>query len=579
MQILVCYSSQTGNGRRLAEDFSREINEGLESDGSEKLAKCNNVRDLEGLESLQKVDLICMFVSSYGDGEQSDDGSSFYEMLRSSNSDPPTKTSFTIFGLGSSLYDRYQGAAIDIKKELVRLGFQGIGMFGKGDDGKGTLEDDYREWKFDIMPDLAKHFKLQYKQGQYHPAYEIQEAGSRPSSSEIYKQVKSGPYHEDNPYGGKVTNITRLTKGEKPVIGITIQLCSDLQYETGDHVGIYPYNSDEDVEEFLRTLGLWDKRDTEVTGVPTDRISGREPFPTRTTYWEVCKYFLEMNGRVSRYMLRDIAKYFVCEETIKSRIIQLTTNGDRFMTEVVDRKQTIGQILGHIKSSWQEIPFTFLLDRLGKLKPRYYSISSSSIEQPGSIDIGIGIIKEERGGFEGVFSKNIEELKIGATLRIFMEKTKFHLPRELSSPIMMICAGTGFCGIRGFLREIAVKGTNRSLVRLYYGVRRKDRDILYENEWDYYKTKLGKSFEVEIAESRGSGKKTYVEDSIKRDSDKITQIIKGGGRVYVCGSVSMGRGVNKEIIEAVAKKVGGIKAADKFIKLRKILGRYKEDVW
>jgi sulfite reductase alpha subunit-like flavoprotein len=46
---------------------------------------------------------------------------------------------------------------------------------------------------------------------------------------------------------------------------------SGFDYETGDHVAVWPMNSEQDVERLLKILGLWEKRDTVISVESIDR--------------------------------------------------------------------------------------------------------------------------------------------------------------------------------------------------------------------------------------------------------------------------------------------------------------------
>lgn len=46
---------------------------------------------------------------------------------------------------------------------------------------------------------------------------------------------------------------------------------SGIEYETGDHVAVWPMNAEQDVERLLKILGLWEKRDTIVSVESIDR--------------------------------------------------------------------------------------------------------------------------------------------------------------------------------------------------------------------------------------------------------------------------------------------------------------------
>ncbi|VEU23812.1 DEKNAAC104798 [Brettanomyces naardenensis] len=588
-RILVCYSSQTNTAERLAEDFARELNACFKRGGT---CEVRNIRDVR-VDDLKNWDLVCFFISSYGDGEQCDDGLDFFASVKALEDMyfeklgyPP----FTLFGLGSSLYDLYQGASVDFYKELTRCSLHSLGKFGKGDDGIGTLIDDYDEWMFDLLPLISDFLEIPFSDTseEYHAAFSTIDLPLKTCPGPYRDSVKP-PFHVDKPYLAQIHEIRELSgeTGAKMVIHAGIDLDdSKLHYTTGDHIGIYPANSDQDVELFLNTFGLYERRNQIIKVIPTDRMSTKLFFPNPTTYWQLSKYFLEINSCLNRKMVRTIGKAFTGPIN-RVKLLELTKDRGTFMKKVTSNHDTITTFLRGFDTDWSCVPFSFLLESLGPLRPRYYSISSSSLKQPTVVDITVSLVIE--GNFQGVFSRNVMEVYQADNhpkLPIFLEQTKFRLPYDTRKPILMVCAGVGVAPFRGFVQERCEQRQRKpsasfGKMYLYYGLRHLKKDLLYRDEWKEYEDILGpEGLELKFAESRNGGKK-YVQDLLKEDTQLIGDlIIKQGCYIYVCGaSNTMNKGVSKELIDILKTFKGDIKQADRYLRYQKVVGKYKEDVW
>jgi sulfite reductase alpha subunit-like flavoprotein len=67
---------------------------------------------------------------------------------------------------------------------------------------------------------------------------------------------------------------------------------------------------------------------------------------------------------------------------------------------------------------------------------------------------------------------------------------------------------------------------------------------MYKERLASYKSQgiLDRNFE---AVSRGAGKKTYVEDTLKSQKDLVKYYLETEGRFYLCGGKDMAHGVQK----------------------------------
>ena len=93
-----------------------------------------------------------------------------------------------------------------------------------------------------------------------------------------------------------------------------------------------------------------------------------------------------------------------------------------------------------------------------RLQPRFYSISSSPKQSPDSIHITCGVVIDTTATgrqHEGVCSNYLKRMSVGDRIPIFVRHSHFKLPKQPSTPIVMIGPGTGLAPFRGFLQERA----------------------------------------------------------------------------------------------------------------------------
>ena len=532
---VVFYGSQTGT----AEDYaSRLAKEGSQRFGLKTMAADLEDYDYENLDSFPE-DKIAMFVlATYGEGEPTDNAVEFYEFIhgeevsfsegQSVEEKPLSKLKFVAFGLGNNTYEHYNAMVRRVETALRKYGAERIGEPGEGDDGAGTMEEDFLAWKEPMWTALQEKMGLEEREAVYEAVFSITERDDlEPTSSEVYlgepnknhlEGTSKGPYNSHNPYIAPIAESRELFNDKsRNCLHMEVDVSgSNLSYQTGDHVAIWPTNSGQEVDRFIDILGMTDRRNTVISVKGLDPTA-RVPFPTPTTYDAAVRYHMEICAPVSRQFVDTMAP-FAPDEASKAEMKKIGQDKDYFSEKVASRYLNIAQVMETVCSSqkWTAVPFSMFIEGMNKLQPRYYSISSSSIVQPKTISITAVVeeikVAESKYVVKGVTTNYLLALKEkqhgtanpdpngltyaitgprnkydGIHVPVHVRHSNFKLPSDPSKPIIMIGPGTGVAPFRGFIQEraaLAKKGENVGQSVLFYGCRKPDEDFLYKDEWE-----------------------------------------------------------------------------------------------
>ena len=532
---VVFYGSQTGT----AEDYANR----LAKEASSRFGLKTMVADLEeyDYENLDKFpeDKVAMFVlATYGEGEPTDNAVEFYEFIinegvtfsegASAEEKPLSNLKFVAFGLGNNTYEHYNSMVRRVNAALVKLGAMRIGAAGEGDDGAGTMEEDFLAWKEPMWAELTEKMGLEEREAVYEPTFSISERDDlNAESDQVYlgepnknhlEGKQKGPYNSHNPFIAPIVESRELfTVPDRNCLHMEIDLQgSDLTYQTGDHVAVWPTNAGKEVDRFLNILGLAEKRHSVISVKALDPTA-RVPFPTPTTYDAVVRYHMEICGPVSRQFLASLAP-FSPNDKAKAEMAKLGSDKDYFQDKIAAQYMNIAQALESVDrtSEWTAVPFSLMIEGINKIQPRYYSISSSSIVQKTKLSI-TAVVEEIRvpGGenvVKGVTTNYLLALKQkqhgdpnpdphgltyaitgprnkydGIHVPIHVRHSNFKLPSDPAKPIIMVGPGSGVAPFRGFVQERAAQaqaGEKVGKTMLFYGCRRSNEDFLYKDEWE-----------------------------------------------------------------------------------------------
>lgn len=532
---VIFYGSQTGT----AEDYASR----LAKEGSSRFGLKTMVADLEDYD-YENIDTfpdnrIAMFVlATYGEGEPTDNAVDFYEFITgedvsfsnggAAEEKPLSNLNFVAFGLGNNTYEHYNSMVRRVNAALVKLGSTRIGEAGEGDDGAGTMEEDFLAWKEPMWAELSEKMSLEEREAVYEPVFSVTEREDLdPEAKEVYlgepnknhlEGTSKGPYNSHNPFIAPIAESREIfTTADRNCLHMEIDVSgSNLSYQTGDHIAIWPTNAGKEVDRFVNILGLEDKRHKVISVKGLDPTA-RVPFPTPTTYDAAIRYHMEIGGPVSRQFVASLAP-FAPDETAKAEMAKLGSDKDYFHEKVSSQYFNIAQVLELVERSkkWTNVPFSIMIEGINKIQPRYYSISSSSLVQKNKISI-TAVVEEIRihGAthiVKGVTTNYLLALKQkqhgephpdphgltyaitgprnkydGIHVPVHVRHSNFKLPSDPSKPIIMIGPGSGVAPFRGFVQERAAQakaGESVGKTILFFGCRKSTEDFLYKEEWE-----------------------------------------------------------------------------------------------
>lgn len=270
---------------------------------------------------------------------------------------------------------------------------------------------------------------------------------------------------------------------------------TQVDYEPGDHVGIFPANDARIVDGILAKLtGVSDGvdevlqlqvlKETHSTNGITKSWEPHERIPS-STLRTVLTRFMDVTTPPSRHLLTVLAG--CCESPDDEAGLQ------RLANETSAYEDWKHFRLPHLLEVLEEFPScrpaaALLLVNLVPLQPRFYSISSSLRRTPDEIHLTVAVVKyqtEDNQGpmHYGVCSNYLERLQAGDEVYMFLRSANsFHLPADPSKPVMLIGPGTGIAPFRSFWQHWQQQRENDAAARLpkvllFFGCRTRALDL------------------------------------------------------------------------------------------------------
>lgn len=375
-----------------------------------------------------------------------------------------------------------------------------------------------------------------------------------------------GPYTRTNPFPAKVV-VNRSLCGEgseKDTRHFELDLTGwGLNYEVGDSMTVWPTNDPALVDEII------------------NRIGGKGDEPVKGPNGET---------RLRDALFRDCRITQTAPKFLKATV-ERSVNGAPLLSELLkpERKQDLDTylwgmevvdfLIEHPSISWtpQE-----LVDALAKLMPRLYSISSSPKAHPNRVHFTIDIVHYESRGRKrkGVCSTFLAERTQSAPAPVFPNTSKFRMPADGNTPIIMVGPGTGVAPFRAFLQErkaVGAKGKNW----LFFGSQHEHCNYFYREEFEAMKTD-GILTRLDCAWSRDQAGKSYVQHKMLNCADELWKWLDSeGAYFYVCGDARrMAKDVDAALRQVIHEQGGKTEQqTNEYVEKLKSDKRYMRDVY
>ena len=513
-EITVLYGSQTGNGQELAENFSSKLKEqGL----TVTLTSMNDFKP----NALRKLKNLLIIISTHGEGDPPDNALSFYEFLNGKRAPKLEQLNYSVLALGDSSYEFFCQTGKEIDQRLEELG--ATRMCPRVDCDL-DFDEPASEWYEQVESSLQK-------------LRGANKTVSTPSAAATEKITTL--YSRTNPFKAEVLENLNLngrgSNKETRHVELLIE-GSNFQYEPGDSIGIYPQNDPEIVSALIDEMG-W--KSDELLTIKKEEYALEEAL---LRYYEITvltkPLLKQVNEKFGNDKLKDL----------------LRPENDEKLKEYIQNHD----LLDFVKDfSLTDISSQDLTSLLRKMPARLYSIASSHQANPDEVHLTIGTVRYHAGGRErnGVCSVQCaERVDVGDTLDIYVHRNpNFRLPADPNVPIIMIGPGTGVAPYRSFLEEREEIGAEGK-TWLFFGDQHYVTDFIYQVEWQRW-LKDGVLTKMDVAFSRDSDQKVYVQHRMMENSKELFRWLEEGAVVYVCGDEkNMAKDVHETFVHIIEQE-------------------------
>ncbi|MDL5142900.1 assimilatory sulfite reductase (NADPH) flavoprotein subunit [Bacillus atrophaeus] len=539
-EVTILYGSQTGNAQGLAENTGKTL------EGRGYQVNVSSMSDFKP-NNLKKIKNLLIVVSTHGEGDPPDNALSFHEFLHGRRAPKLDDLRFSVLALGDSSYEFFCQTGKEFDARLEELG--GTRLSPRVDCDL-DYDEPAAEWVEEVLGGLS----------------EAQSGIAEPTPA-VAPQSGESAYSRTNPFRAEVLeNINLNGRGSnKETRHLELSLeGSGLTYEPGDSLGVYPENDPVLVDMLLEEMN-WDPEEVVTVNKQGDVRSLKEALISHFEITVLTKPLLQQAAQLS------------ADEDLR----ELLSPGNEEQAKAYLEGRDVLDLVRDF-GPWGVSAQEFIAI-LRKMPARLYSIASSLSANPDEVHLTIGAVRYDAHGRErkGVCSiLCAERLQPGDTLPIYIQHNQnFKLPDNPETPIIMVGPGTGIAPFRSFMQEREEAGAEGKSW-MFFGDQHFVTDFLYQTEWQKW-LKDGVLTKMDVAFSRDTDEKVYVQHRMLEHSKEMFAWIQEGAAVYICGDEKqMAHDVHQALIDIIEKE-GGMsrEKAEEYLADMQQQKRYQRDVY
>lgn len=598
-RVLILYASQTGT----AEDLALQLSTTLERHRfTPTTLPCDS---LAPLSSLPSHSLIFLLVSTTGQGEIPDNAKSFWRGLLRKKI-PPTwlaNVRFGVFCLGDSTYPKFCWAGRKVGRRMLQLGAKELVARGEGDQsGEDGTEGAFGAWVDGVRSMLRVEYPLppgmqEVPDAELLPSKWVLEFtdpdADAPPPQDGWETMRNLHAPRASAQLAAVARNERLTPPDhfQDVRHLTFSLPTPASWGPGDTLILSPKNFPADVDLFLSLQNWTSHADRPLMLRPAAHLLPHEippppisapttPFTLRT----LLTHHLDITA-IPRRSFFTLTALLTPDPTHSERLADFadpqwaeelwdyTTRPRRSLLEVLQEFHTVTLGLDR------------LLEAVPRLRDREFSIASSPLTSPSSVDLLVAVVKYRtviKKTREGVCTRWISQLVPGKdTVSVVFRAGSLGLVvNDLAKPVVMVGPGTGVAPMRALVQHRVACGAPGENV-LFFGARNRGADFFFEREWGGLEAE-GR-LRLFTAFSRDQKFKRYVQGVIREQGEVVWRALRPerDGAVFVCGGSGRMPGAVREALVEVFEKWGGMgkREAGEYLEGMEKRGRYKQETW
>lgn len=539
--ITILFGSQTGNAQSLAKNHGNRLKE---------LGYNVTIQSMSDFKpnNLKKIQNLLIIVSTHGEGDPPDTAIAFHEFLHGKRAPKLQDFHYAVLALGDSSYEFFCETGKQFDERLEELG--GTRLYPRVDCDL-DFDEPASEWFEGVVSGLNLQSDLTVSAA----------ISTTPSS------IQDSGYSRSNPYYAEVLDIINLNGrgSNKETLHIELSIeDSGIAFEPGDSLGIFPNNDPDLVDLLVNALGFSPSESVTINK-QGEVLAFREAL---LTYYEITVLTKPLLQKFTEIVSNPALDELLAkgnEDKLKAYL-----NG----RDLLDLIQDFGPL---------KIDAQTFVSLLRKLPTRLYSIASSYQANPDEVHLTIGAVRYHANGRDrnGVCSVQMaERIQPGDKLPIYVQNNEnFKLPDNPDTPIIMVGPGTGVAPFRSFLQEREEIGaTGKSW--LFFGDQHFVTDFLYQTEWQNW-LKDGVLTKMNIAFSRDTAEKVYVQHRMLEHSKELFEWLQEGAVLYICGDEKhMAHDVHQTLL-AIIQKEGqmSLEQAEEYVAAMNQNKRYQRDVY